>query len=85
MATIKQQRIDELGLLDKAIAALEADPSSSQSISTPTGGSQSVTYRDIDALIKRRDRVIHEIAELQRVDEGAQNDLGLGYPAWIGG
>lgn len=67
--------------LRKAVAALEANPTASESISTPNGGSRSVTYSSLSSLYAEIRTLEAELSA-----NAAANSSPLGftatYPHW---
>jgi len=61
-----------------AIDTLLADPTRAESISTPSGGSRSVTYANLSELQKLRDTLARQIAAAGRSRSGSR-----GYPSYV--
>lgn len=73
----KSEAKKHLKSLNEAIAKLEADPTLSFSLSTPGGGSRSVSFQNLATLYKEREQLETKLAR-------ARNPQGftMGYPSY---
>lgn len=60
--TYLARQIARLRKVDSILAEIAATGVASESISTPNGGSRSISYTSADALNKERDRLVKEIS-----------------------
>lgn len=67
--------------LRRAVLKLTANPAASESVSTPNGGSRSVSYSSIAALSAELRAIDEEIARFEN-SVRSHNGLGAEYARW---
>jgi len=74
----KSEAIESLKSLNEAIKKLEADPTSSFSVSTPGGGSRSVSFQNLATLYKEREQLETKLARARK-----PNGFSMRYPSYF--
>jgi hypothetical protein len=72
--------VDEYRSVCAAITALVKEPARAESISTPNGGSRSVTYANLGELVALRDSLARQLAAAGRKASGRGS---MGYPSYV--